>query len=161
MLSAFSLIFITLFSVILPLLHSSHRHHIALPVSLCPSLFSLPLFSLFDVSVISSQPHFSPTPPLSPLNLLSPSIFPLISSYFSWCHRRSSSSPPPPPSPLYCSISVALTHSSSAPLFPPAPHLFFSLFSLTHPACHKQSKTEGQCCHMTGTKRTDWSSGAV
>lgn len=67
--------------------HSSQRHPIHLPVSLCWSLFSLslPLWCLCHILTAS----FLSFPTLFLLNLLPPSVSLLIPSYFSWCHWAS------------------------------------------------------------------------
>lgn len=100
-----------------------------LPVSLCPSLFSLslPLWCLCHILTASflslSRPSFPPPPSI-------PSPF-SIPSHSSWCHRSSSPS-----------LSSSVSLHFPAPLFLLLSFFFYSL-PLTHPACHEQSKAEG------------------
>lgn len=155
--SKLSLIFTTLFSLIPPRLHrqlpkaSYPPPRVALPVP----VFSVSL-SLMSLSHPRSLISLSPL--LSPPNLLPPSISPLISSYLTVSQEPfvffilPCITPSRCPSLSPCSF---VSSSSSSPLF------FFALFiSFTMPVT-KQSKAEGQCRHMTDTKRPDWSSSGA
>jgi len=111
----------------------------------------VPVFS-FSPSLMSlSHPHslISLSPLLPLLNLLPPSVPPLISSRVS------------PPTYL---ILLCITPSQCPSFFScsfVSSSLSFFFLSLTHPAYHEQNKAEGQCCHMTETRRPDWSSSAL